>query len=332
MNLYQLELFAAIVAHGSFTRTAEALYLSQPALSSRIKALEDSLGEQLFEQIGRRIYLTDAGQELYRYAGPILQQVAEAKRAVAEVRGLERGTLRLVATTTVGTYVLPRILGAFHRTYPGVALGLDVTNELRSVEAVRQHRADLAVLGPVDAAKDMVVEDFMSNELFIAASPGHPLAHRGPVPFAELAAHPVLLREEGSGTRTVLARLFAERGLKPVVAMELRHSAAIKQGIMAGLGVGLLSEHETEVERGNQSLVALQIEGLRIHHDWHIIHLRDRRLPLAVAAFKDMLLSYAIEHAPGGDLSASAGQAYPGMAGSADVPLPLRGVVLNRDV
>src|SRR5260370_6388498 len=124
MNLYQRELFAAVVANGNVTRTAEALYISQPALSSRIKALEESLGEQLFEQVGRRIYLTDAGQELYKHAGPILQQVAEAKRAVAEVRGLERGSLLVVATTTLGTYVLPRILRAFPRAYPAVPLAL----------------------------------------------------------------------------------------------------------------------------------------------------------------------------------------------------------------
>jgi LysR family transcriptional regulator, low CO2-responsive transcriptional regulator len=297
MNLYQLELFAAVVANGNVTRTAEALYISQPALSSRIRALEESLGEQLFEQVGRRIYLTDAGQELYKHAGPILQQVAEAKRAVAEVRSMERGSLRIVATTTVGTYVLPRILGTFHRAHPGVALELDVTNELRAVEAVRRHGTDLAVLGPIDTATDMVIEDFMRNELFIAAAPDHPLAYRGAIQFAELAGYPVLLREEGSGTRAVLARIYAERDLKPIVAMELRHSAAIKQGIMAGLGVGLLSEHETVVERANGSLVALQIEGLSIRHDWHIIHRRERRLPRAAVAFKNMLLGYAAEHA-----------------------------------
>lgn len=199
MNLYQLELFAAVVAHGSFTRTAQALYISQPALSSRIKALEESLGEQLFEQVGRRIYLTDAGQELYKHAESILRQVSDAKRAVAEVRGLERGSLRVVGTTTVGTYVLPRLLGLFHRAYPGVDLGLDVTNEERAIDAVRKHGTDLAVLGPVEAAPDLVVEDFMRNELFFAASPQHPLAHRTNILFAELATYPVLLREEGSG-------------------------------------------------------------------------------------------------------------------------------------
>jgi DNA-binding transcriptional LysR family regulator len=294
MNLYQLELFAAVAANGSFARTAEALYISQPALSSRIKALEQSLGEQLFEQVGRRIRLTDAGQELARHAEVILRQVAEAKRAVAEVRGLERGSLRVVATTTVGTYVLPRILGTFHRAHPGVTLGLDVTNDRRAVETVRQYGADLAVLGPIEGAADLEIEDFMPNELFFAASPDHVLAHCKAIPFAELATHQLLLREEGSGTREVIARLFAEYGRTPSVAMELRHSAAIKQGVMAGLGIALLSEHETTVERANRSLVALQIEGVRLHHDWHIIH-RAERMPPAATAFKNLLLEYAAQ-------------------------------------
>jgi LysR family transcriptional regulator, low CO2-responsive transcriptional regulator len=295
LNLYQLELFAAVVANGNVTRTAESLNLSQPALSSRIKALEESLGEQLFEQVGRQIYLTDAGRELYKYAELILEQVADAKRAVAEVRGLERGSLRLVATTTVGTYVLPRILGAFHRAYPGVELQLDVTNEVRAIAAVRHHRADLAVLGPVEDTDDMVVEDFMRNKLFFAVAPEHPLVQDRTVTFAELAGFPMLQREEGSGTRAVMARVFADHGLKPTVAMELRHSAAIKQGIMAGLGVGLLSVHETEKERAGGQLVALEIDGLSINHDWHIVHLRDRHLPRAAAAFKKMLRQYAAE-------------------------------------
>jgi DNA-binding transcriptional LysR family regulator len=190
---------------------------------------------------------------------------------------------------------LPRILGAFHRIYPGVELQLDVTNEVRAVEAVRHHRTDLAVLGPVEGTDDMVVEDFMRNTLFFAVAPEHPLVQGRIVPFAELAGYPMLLREEGSGTRAVMARIFAERGLKPTVAMELRHSAAIKQGIMAGLGVGMLSEHETEKERAGGLLVALEIEGLSINHDWHIIHLRNRQMPRAAAAFKKLLRGYAEE-------------------------------------
>jgi DNA-binding transcriptional LysR family regulator len=144
---------------------------------------------------------------------------------------------------------------------------------------------------------DLVVEPFMRNTLFFAATPEHPLAHGRSVDFAELASYPVLLREEGSGTRAVLKRIFAERGYKPIVAMELRHSSAIKQGIVAGLGLGLLSMYETEPERASGVLIALQVEGLCINHDWNVIHRRDRRLPRAAAAFKEMLSGYAADHA-----------------------------------
>lgn len=297
MNLYQLELFVAVADHGSFTRAAETLHISQPAISARIHDLEASLGEQLFEQAGRRIYLTDAGVELREHAGRILRQVAEAKRAVAEVRGLQRGTLRVVATTTVGTYVLPRVLGRFHREHPGVSLVLDVTNWARAVELLRDHAMDLAVLGPTDEMDDMVVRSFMQNELVVAAAPTHPLARRRAIPFADLASHPVLVREEGSGTRADTVRLFADHGVRPLLGMELRHSAAIKQGVAAGLGIALLSKQSIGVELANGSLLMLDVEGLPIQRDWHIVHLRGRRLPRAADAFMEMLLASAQDQA-----------------------------------
>ncbi|HWE60467.1 MAG TPA: LysR family transcriptional regulator [Chloroflexota bacterium] len=295
MNLHQLELFLAVATQGSVTRAAEVLHISQPAISARLRDLEASLGEQLFELRGRRIYLTDAGVELRAYAETILRQVEEAQRAVAELRGLDRGMLRVVATTTVGTYVLPRILGRFHRAHPGITLVLDVTNERRALDLVRRRRMDLAVLGLTEDTADMVVEHFMENHLFITAAPEHPLARREAVAFAELAGYPLLVREEGSGTRAVMESIFAERQLTPHIAMEMRHSAAIKQAVMAGLGVGLLSDQEMHVELASGTLVTLDIEGLTLRRDWHVMHQRDRRLPHAAAAFKQLLLAYAAE-------------------------------------
>jgi LysR family transcriptional regulator, low CO2-responsive transcriptional regulator len=290
MNLHQLELFVAVAEHGSYTRAAEALYISQPSVSARIRDLEASLGQQLFEQVGRRIYLTDAGQELLERAETILQQVAEARRALDEIQGLQRGSLRVVATTTVGSYVLPALLGRFHRVYPGIALALDVTNWSRAVELLRRGRMDLAVLGPTEEMDDMDVTDFMHNELVVAAAPTHPLAGRRQISFAELATYPVLVREEGSGTRADTERLFADHGLRPIVAMELRHSAAIKQGVAAGLGVALLSRQALGLHLATGTLVTLDVEGLPMRREWHIVHLRGRRLPRAAAAFKEMLL------------------------------------------
>jgi DNA-binding transcriptional LysR family regulator len=146
------------------------------------------------------------------------------------------------------------------------------------------------VLGLIDGAGDMISEHFMENRLFITASPDHPLAGRTVVPFAELATYPFLVREEGSGTRAVIASLFAEHGLTPRITMELRHSAAIKQAVMAGLGVGLLSDQEMGVELAGGTLVTLNIEGLALRRDWHIMHPRDHRLPHAAEAFRRTLI------------------------------------------
>lgn len=297
MNLHQLELFAAVAEHGSFTRAAQSLHISQPSVSARIHDLEASLGQQLFEQVGRRIYLTDAGQELRERADVILQQIAETRRALDEIQGLQRGSLRVVATTTVGTYVLPALMGRFHRRHPGISLALDVTNWSRAAELLRRNRMDLAVLGPTEELDDMTVTDFMKNELIVAAAPEHPLAGRQGISFAEMATYPVVVREQGSGTRADTERLFADHGLHPSVAMELRHSAALKQGVMAGLGVALLSTQSMGVELGNGSLITLDVEGLPIRRTWHIVHRQTRRLPRAAAAFKDLLLEVAAAHA-----------------------------------
>jgi len=295
MNLHQLELFVAVADHGSFTRAAEALHISQPSVSARIRDLEKSLGQPLFEQVGRRIYLTDAGQELKEHAEAIILRVAEARRALDEIEGLHRGALRVVATTTVGSYILPRVMGRFRRVYPGISLALDVTNWSRAVELLRHHRMDLAVLGPTDEMEDMVVQDFVKNELVVAAAPTHPLAGRRDIPFAELATYPLLVREHGSGTRSDTERLFADHGVELIVAMELRHSTAIKQGVAAGLGVSLLSKQAMGLELSNGSLVALDVVGLPLRRDWHIVHRHERRLPRAAAAFKQMLLEFAAE-------------------------------------
>jgi LysR family transcriptional regulator, low CO2-responsive transcriptional regulator len=297
MNLRQLELFVAVAREGSFTRAAQTLHISQPSVSARIRELETQLGQDVFEQEGRRIYLTDAGQELLERAEMILEQVAEAQRALTEVDGLRRGSLRVVATTTVGSYVLPRVLARFHHTYPGISLTLDVANWARAVDLLRRHRMDLAVLGPTEELGDMAVQSFMKNELVVAAAPTHPLAGRRAIPFHELATYPMVVREEGSGTRQDTERLFADHGVLPMIAMELRHSAAIKQGVAAGLGVALLSRQSMELHLATRTLVILDVQGLPLQRDWHIVHRRNRRLPRAASAFKEMLLTLAAESA-----------------------------------
>ncbi len=295
MNLHQLRLFMAVAEHGSFTRAAEELRISQPSVSARIRDLEEAVHMPLFEQIGRRIYLTDAGKELRERAEVILRNVEEAQRALEQLKGLERGMLRVVATTTVGSYILPKVLGRFHRTYPGVSLALDVTNWTRAVDLLRHHRMDLAVLGPTDDIGDMTVSNFVPNELVVAAAPTHPLVGRRGVPWDELALYPMLVREHGSGTRADTERLFAERGLTPIMAMELRHSTAIKQGVAAGLGVSLLSKQAMGLELSNGTLVALDVQGLPLRRDWHIVHRHESRLPHTAAIFKEMLLTFAAE-------------------------------------
>ncbi|MBC8075745.1 MAG: LysR family transcriptional regulator [Chloroflexales bacterium] len=292
MNFRQLEVFIAVAQAQSVTRAAEQLHLTQPAVSARIQALETSLGEALFAPLGRRIVLTDAGHALLPLAQQILANAAAARRAVAEVRGLERGTLRVVATTTIGTYVLPTVLGRFQKAYPGVTLVVDVTNEEQAIDLIRQDAMDLALVGvtPATRLSDLASEFLLVNELFVAAAPDHPLAGRAAVSLAELAAERLLLRERGSGTREALVGLLRTHGLTPNIAIELRQNVAIKQAILAGLGVGLLSRHGCEEDLRRGQLVELAVTGFPLRRDWHLVYRSAQTLPRAAGVFRELLL------------------------------------------
>ncbi len=293
LNLHQLATFQVVAKHCSYVRAAEELHFSQPAVSAQIRQLEETLGVKLFEQIGRRTHLTQAGDELYHYSQKIFAVIDEALETMEELRGPDHGRLRVGADTTVGTYVIPGLLGKFHQSYPEVEISLDVVNRAALVERIMSNEIDIAIVGRVPDDIPVVIEPFAPNELVLVASPYHRLAGRANVPLSELAKEHFLMREVGSGTRAALELVLQEAEVPLHVSMHMGNNSAIKQGVAAGLGIALISRVALDMELETNRLVILDVEGFPIMRQWRIVHLKDKHLSATALAFKSFLIEHA---------------------------------------
>lgn len=285
----QLRIFEAVARHLSFTRASEELHLTQPAVSMQVKQLEESVGLALFEQVGKRIYLTEAGEEMARYSRHILDTLQEAEQVFGEMQGLERGHLRIAVASTAN-YFVPRLLAAFCQRHPQVQVSLDVTNRKRLLEALSDNNTDLVIMGKPPQTMEVEAQIFMENPLVAIAPPSHPLAGQRRIPLQRLQEETFLIREKGSGTRSATERFFVDHGLSLSATMEMSSSESIKQGVEAGLGLGLLSLHTLEMELALKRLVVLDVEELPIHRYWYIMHRTGKRLSAVTHSFKEFVL------------------------------------------
>jgi DNA-binding transcriptional LysR family regulator len=292
INLHQLATFQVVAKHCSYVRAAEELHFSQPAVSAQIRQLEESMGVKLFDKIGRKTHLTQAGEELYLYSQKIFSLIDETLGTMEALRSPHYGRLSVGADTTVGTYVIPSILGKFHQMYPQVEITLEVVNRGYLVEALMNNRIDMVIMGKVPTEVSVFVAPFAPNELVLVAPPTHRLAGCVRVPFAELAREHFLLRELGSGTRAALEGAFQEAGLPLQVSMQVGNNSAIKQGVAAGLGIALISRVALDMEIETNRLVILDVEGFPIMRQWRLVHLKDKNLSATARAFK----SFALQH------------------------------------
>ncbi|MEW5771468.1 MAG: LysR substrate-binding domain-containing protein [Pseudomonadota bacterium] len=289
ITLHQLRLFRSLGTHLSFTRVAEELHLTQPAVSIQIKRLEESVGLPLVEHLGKRIYLTDAGRELFEASRDVLERM----RVLGEdMTGLEegvRGPLNLAAITTA-KYFMPHLLGVFLREYPAVEPRLTITNQSRVMERLEGNMDDLVIMGTIPENMDLEVEYFLDNPLVVVAPPDHPLVGERNIPLARIAEERFLSREPGSGTRQARTRLFAQHGLTAKVYMELGSSEAIKQAVMAGLGISVLSRHNLGLELESGLLAVLDVEHFPLVRKWYAVHLKGKKLSHTTSRFLDFLL------------------------------------------
>jgi LysR family transcriptional regulator, low CO2-responsive transcriptional regulator len=289
LTLQQLRLFEAVARLRSFTRAAAELYLTQPAISIQIKRLEEGVGLPLLEQVGKRIFLTAAGEEMYGAAQEVLGRLKGLEGAMDDLHGKVKGPLRMAVATTA-KYFMPHFLGAFLREHPEVEPSLKVTNRARVLERLAANLDDLTIMGRAPEGLEVEATAFLENPLLPVASPDHPLAGERNIPLERLAQERFLIREKGSGTRYALDRLLAERGLEIRPYMELGSGEAIKQGVMAGIGVSVLSMHSLRLEQAAGLLAVLDVEGFPLVRQWYCVYPKGKRLSNTARTFRDYLL------------------------------------------
>jgi len=287
VTVHQLRIFKMVADHHNFSRAAEALHLSQPAVSHQIKALSGAVGAPLFEEIGRRIHLTSAGTLLYEHASRIIADFEMAGQALDELHGLRRGLLRLSGDTTVGIYVLPDVLGTFRETHPDVDVSLDVGNRQHVYERLISNETDFAVVGRLwpRPSIPLTTRPFLRNELVAIAAARHPLAGMKRISIARLAEEPFIAREPGSGTRETAEGALRRAGRPIRTVMELASNGAIKRAVARGLGVAIISRHAVTIELRLGLLAQLAVVGFPLRRQWHLVYARDKRFGPVERAF-----------------------------------------------
>jgi DNA-binding transcriptional LysR family regulator len=291
-TLRQLQVFEKVATHLNYSRAAEELYLSQPAVSMQIKQLEGHIGLPLFEQMGKKIFLTEAGRELFHYSRSITQQLAEMETAFNEMKGLAQGKLTLSVVNTAN-YFTPRLLAKFCQRHPNINVILQVANRDAVLKQLADNSTDLAIMGQPPEGLDIIAEPFLDNQVVVIASPSHPLTGHKRIKLTRLAQETFLSREPGSGTRSAMERIFAEHHIQPRISMEMETNEAIKQAVQAGMGLGILSLHSIELELETKRLAVLAVEHFPLRRHWYVAHRSNKRLSGAALAFKEFLLTEA---------------------------------------
>ncbi len=286
----QLKLFEAVARNASFTRAAEEMRLTQPAVSTQVKHLEGEVGAPLFEHMGKKIFLTEAGREMYEFSRNIAQRFTDISMALDEMKGIRRGKLNISVTSTA-EYFAPYLLAAFCRQHAGITVSLDVINREALLHQLADNIPDMVIMGTPPEGMGLVANSFMSNPLVVIAPPDHPLAKAGPISLEDLLQERFIVRERGSGTRESVERFLGQRGLAMSTPMEMSRNEAIKHAVMAGLGLGIVSMHTLEMELALGRLVVLNVEGFPILKNWYLVHRAGKRFSAAAQAFKEFVLS-----------------------------------------
>ncbi|WAL60616.1 LysR family transcriptional regulator [Thermocoleostomius sinensis] len=293
-TLHQLKVFEATARHGSFTRAAEELFLTQPTVSMQVKQLTKAIGLPLFEQVGKRLYLTDAGRELFSTCQDIFYKLDQLEMSVANLKGMKQGKLRLAVITTT-KYFMPRLLGPFCQRYPGIDVSLIVTNHEQVIERLADNQDDLYVMSQIPENIDVKAHAFLENPLVVVAPQDHPLAKERHISLKRLVEEPFIMREPGSGTRRAFQKLLDEEKLSVKVRLELGSNEAIKQAIAGGLGLSVLSRHTLLTDISD--VVVLDVEGFPIERQWYVVYLAGKQLSVVAQTFLEYLQDAATKMA-----------------------------------
>ena len=288
-SLRQLQIFRSVARNLSYTRAAEELNLTQPAVFTQVRRLQDHLGSALIERIGKRLFLTEAGAVVLATAHGVLGEMDSMNMRLTELRGMARGRLR-VSVVSAAKYDIPRRLGVFCRTYPGIGVSLTVGNREELLARLEANEDDLYVLGTIPDEIDAEWHQYAENPIVLIAAPDHPLAGKQNLKASELEGEAFIMREKGSGTRIATERYFPDEGLAPTIRMELGANEAISEAVMAGLGIPVISRGAAQLELQSGKLVELKVAGFPILRHWHVAWPKGKRFSVGAEAFLAILL------------------------------------------
>lgn len=292
LTVRQLEVLDAVGREGSVTAAAAALHLTQPAVSMQLRQLEEQLELSLFEPVGRGLQITEPGRELVALAADLLLRLDDFSEAARELRGVRRGRVRLGVVSTA-KYFAPRLLAQFLKAHGGLEVKLNVYNREHIIEQLQSYAIDLGIMGRPPEGANLIGTPFAPNPLGILAAPSHPLSLRSQIAPEALEQERFIVREPGSGTRIAMDRFFADHGITVNAVMEADSNETIKQAVMAGIGIGMLSLHTVRLELAAGRIVSLRVAGLPLRRQWFVVHARQRRLTPAAEEFHQYLLREA---------------------------------------
>jgi LysR family transcriptional regulator, low CO2-responsive transcriptional regulator len=290
-TLHQLRIFHAVAQHNSFARAAEALHLSPPTLSLQVKQLSETIGQPLFEQLGKKIFLTSAGATLAQACADIESRMERLSQDLLALQGVERGSFKLAILTTV-KYTVPKLLGGFCAAHPGIEVAMVVGNRETLLQRLANNQDDLYIMGQPPENMDLVSEPFADNPLVLVAPPNHPLAGKKRIAPKRLDGEPFIMREPGSGTRLTTEKFFADNGIALKNRLEVGSNEAIKQTVAGGLGLAVLSATTVVSELALGELVQLDVQGFPLIRRWHVVYPRGKHLSAATLAFKQWLFNH----------------------------------------
>jgi DNA-binding transcriptional LysR family regulator len=288
MEIRSLEVFLSVAKHLNFTRAGEEVNLSQPSVSVRIRQLETELGVKLFEQLGKRVGLTEAGSLLIPHARRVIAAIEDAKHTIDELQGLERGSLRIGASTTPGMYLIPKTIANFKARYPRVEIQLGIKDTRQVEDGVARNEFDFGFVGGHLAGDEVDVHSWLTDQLVLIVSPAHALAQRKSIKPEALRDEKFILREQGSATRATILKHLKQSNLSVETVMEMENPESIKKAVQNGLGIAFISVFAVEAELKAKTLVAVQLRGIDIRRQLKIVYRKDKHLGRAARTFISM--------------------------------------------
>jgi DNA-binding transcriptional LysR family regulator len=285
MEVRDLQVFISVAKHLNYTRAGEEVHLSQPSVSVRIKQLESQLGVKLFEQLGKKVALTEAGQLLVPYANRVIRAVEDARHAIEELQGLDRGSLRIGASTTPGMYVIPGTIARFKELHPRIDVHLGIRDTREIEDGVIRHEFDFGFVGGHLVGDEVDVLPWLTDELVLIVPPRHRLASKKIVKRDDLVKERFIGRESGSATRATVADRLKEWEIQLETVMEMENPESVKKAVQSSLGIAFISKFAVETELKAKALAAIRIPKLAISRELKIVYRKDKHLSRAARAF-----------------------------------------------